>query len=51
MLIYGKHTVLAAIANKDRHNQVLYCTENTQQILEKNLDTKKINILVTPTPQ
>lgn len=32
MIIYGKHAVCAALLNKKRQSEVLYCTEKTQHL-------------------
>jgi 23S rRNA (guanosine2251-2'-O)-methyltransferase len=48
MLIYGKHAVVAALANKNRKNKTLYCTEQTQHKLQHDIRIPQdIQIIVT----
>lgn len=48
MLIYGKHAVLAALANKNRQNKILYCSEQTQHKLQHEIRiTNNIQVVIT----
>lgn len=48
MIVYGKHSVCAALLNKKRHNEILYCTEKTQHLVPNPTKIKnKVKIKLT----
>ena len=46
MIIYGKHAVIAALANKKRQNQTIYLTAQNTELFSKHLD-KNIKVHIT----